>query len=133
MKRTRLRKKSKDSIRKVQDLIWIECRRIIAEQFGTDCYTCEAKGLTSYNRQLGHVPYPKASLGAYLKYDLRCLRYQCFHCNINLGGNGAVAYERMLKEEGKIYMDKLKADRKIIVKSSDFFRSLLEEYKTIKI
>lgn len=132
MKRTPLKKKSTQSIRKIQDTLWQECRRIVAEQFGTDCYTCSAKNLKGSNRQLGHVPWPKATLGAFLKYDIRVLRYQCFRCNIHLGGQGAIAYARMLKEEGKAYMKKLEHDRTITVKSTDWYTKLLAEYLTIR-
>jgi len=131
VRRTPLKRKSKSDIRKVQDELWIECKRIIDEQFGTNCYTCPAKNLQGSNKQLGHVPWPKASLGAYLKYDLRVLRNQCMRCNIHGGGQGAEAYKRMLREEGKAYMDKLEQDRNITVKAIDFYRELLEEYKTI--
>ncbi len=132
MKRTKLRKISKLPIAKIQKLLWIECKRIVDEQFGTDCYTCPAKSLQGANKQLGHVPWAKASLGAFLKYDLRVLRNQCFRCNIHLGGQGGVAYARMLKEEGKVYMDKLEKDRQVSVKAYDHYQSLLEEYKQIK-
>lgn len=138
MKKNKVRKIGKSSISLIQRQLWIECRRIAHEQFcnpdGTiDCYTCDAKNLKGSNKQLGHVPWAKASLGAYLKYDIfRVLRWQCARCNLFLGGQGAVAYKRMLKEEGKIYMDKLESDRKIIVKASDFYPILLEEYKQIR-
>lgn len=132
MKKTLLRKVSKSSITKIQKALWQECRRIVAEQFGTNCYTCSAKNLVGSNCQLGHVPWPKASLGAYLKYDLRVLRYQCMACNIWKGGMGAEAYKKMVKEEGKIYMDELEKDRQVTVKASDFYSKLLEEYKTIR-
>jgi hypothetical protein len=45
---------------------------------------------------------------------------------------GAEAYKRMLKEEGKAYMDKLEKDRQVIVKASDFYTKLLAEYKNIR-
>lgn len=132
MKRSPLRKKSRDSISKIQRLLWVECKRIVDEQFGTDCYTCGAKKLVGANKQLGHVPWPKASLGAYLKYDIRVLRNQCFRCNIHLGGQGAVAYARMIKEEGKAYVAQLERDRQKTVKAYPFYESLLAEYKTIR-
>ena len=131
MKKTPLRKKSKSDIRKVQDLLWQELRRIIREQYGNDCYTCGKKNLQGSDCQLGHVPYPKASLGAYLKYDMRLCRFQCYNCNINKGGMGAEAYKRMLKEEGQAYMDKIEKDRQVTVKASDFYTKLLSEYKNI--
>ena len=131
LKRTKLNKVSQLPISKIQKLLWIECKRIVDEQFGTDCYTCPAKNLTGKNKQLGHVPYPKASLGAFLKYDLRVLRNQCFNCNINKGGCGAEAYKRMLKEEGKNFMENLEKDRQISVKSYDHYLELLAYYKSI--
>jgi len=132
VKKTLLRKKSKSNIKKIQDLLWQECRRIIDEQYGHDCYTCGAKNLQGSNRQLGHM-WAKASLGAYLKYDIRILRYQCMRCNCHLGGQGAIFYKRMLKEEGKDFMDKLEQDRNVTVKASDYYPKLLAEYKEIRL
>lgn len=130
MKRTRLKRKSKSPQRKIEDLLWEECKRITREQFGNTCYTCGARGLQGSNWHTGHL-YPKASVGAYLKYDLRILRPQCYNCNINLGGNGAVYYQKMLKIEGQDYLDRLEQDKQITVKAIDHYTALLEEYKTI--
>jgi len=130
MRKSPLRKKSKDSIRQIQDKIWVEAKRIVDEQFGTDCYTCGKKNLQGRDKQLGHM-IPKASLGAFLKYDIRLLRNQCFSCNIWRGGNGAEFYRRMLKEQGQMYMDKLLKDRNKTVKASDFYPKLLAEYQQL--
>lgn len=131
-KKSKLNKESKQPISLLQKKLWAECKRIIREQFGNTCYTCGKKGLEGHNWHTGHL-FPKGSLGAYLKYDLRLLRPQCYHCNINLGGNGAVFYQKMLKIEGKEYMEKLEADKKISVKAYPFYENLLKEYKEIKI
>ena len=139
MKKSRLKKESKQSISKIQKELWIECRRIAGEQFANrdgsvDCYTCKAKNLVGSNRQLGHVPWPKSVLGAYLKYDVfRVCRWQCSSCNIWHGGMGAEAYKRMLKEEGKEYMAQLEQDRNITVKAIDHYRQLLAYYKTVRL
>lgn len=139
MKKTKLKKISKAPISKIQKDLWVECRRIAREQFSNpdktiDCYTCRAKNLQGSNCQLGHVPWPKASLGAYLKYDVfRVLKWQCATCNIFRGGMGAEAYKRMLKEEGKAYMDRLEQDKQVSVKAYDFYTQLLEEYKNIRL
>lgn len=130
LKRTKLAKKGKTSISKLQRELWQECRRVADILYKPDCYTCPAKNLTGSNKQLGHVPYPKSTLGANLKYDMRVLRWQCFACNIHRGGSGAEAYKRMLREEGQAYMDKLEEDRQKTVKAYDFFAELLETYKT---
>jgi hypothetical protein len=80
------------------------------------------------NWHTGHL-FAKASLGAYLKYDLRVLRPQCYHCNINLGGNGARFIENMRRIEGDQYVDKIIKDMNIIVKAYDFYVDLLIKYQ----
>ena len=126
-----MRKQSKQPISKIQRLLWQECRRVADILYKPDCYTCNAKNLQGVNKQLGHVPYPKSILGAYLKYDMRCLRWQCYSCNINKGGMGAEAYKRMLKEQGKKFMEQLEKDRQVTCKAYDYYLLLLEKYKSI--
>ena len=125
-----IRQKSKQPISKIQRQIWQECRRIADKLYKNDCYTCGSKNLQGSNKQLGHL-YSKATLSAYLKYDMRVLRWQCFRCNINGGGCGADYYARMLKEKGKAFMDQLEKDRQITVKAYDFYVDLLEKYKKL--
>jgi hypothetical protein len=73
--------------------------------------------------------WAKGSLGAFMKYDLRILRPQCYHCNINLGGLGAVFYKKMLDENGPDYMDALEQDRKITVDDAmAHYLHLIERY-----
>jgi hypothetical protein len=131
VKRTKLKKESKQPISKLQKELWAECKRIVREQFENTCYTCGAKNLQGSNWQTGHM-WAKASLGAYLKYDLRVLRPQCASCNLWHGGMGADFYKKMLKIEGKEYMEKLEQDRNITVKAYDHYLTLLKEYKTIR-
>lgn len=128
MRRTRLRKKSKQSISLIQRKIWQHCKRIIRKRYGNVCYTCNRSDLTGSNWHTGHV-LAKASLGAYLKYDLRVLRPQCYNCNINWGGMGAIFIETMRKVEGNEYVDKILRDRSITVKAYDHYIKLLEEYE----
>jgi len=75
--------------------------------------------------------WAKASLGAFLKYDLRILRPQCYFCNINCGGRGAEFYARMLSEIGEEKMKELEQDRQKTVKASDFYAQLLVEYENM--
>jgi hypothetical protein len=44
---------------------------------------------------------------------------------------GAEFYRRMLKEEGKPFMNRLERDRKVTVKAYDHYVELLELYKTM--
>lgn len=130
MRRTRLNKQSKQPISRLQRKLWEECRRIIKRRYGNVCYTCDSPGLTSSNWQTGHL-LPKASLGAFLKYDLRVLRPQCFRCNINFGGNQAIFIENMRKREGDEYVNQILQDRQRTVKAYDWYEQLLAEYEQI--
>lgn len=73
----------------------------------------------------------KASLGAYLKYDLRLLRPQCAVCNIWRGGMGAIFIENMRRIEGDGYVDMILADRNRIVKAMDHYQKIHEEYAEV--
>lgn len=130
MKRTKLKKKSKQKISTIQNKIWEHCRRIIRKRYPPVCYTCLRTGLIGSNLQTGHL-WAKASLGAFLKYDLRVLRIQCFNCNINQGGRGADFYKNMLKEIGQKAMEKLEKDRQVIVNAYDHYVKILDEYSKL--
>lgn len=132
MKRTRLKKKSKQKISVIQRTLWELCRQVCLKQQAdkngeVHCYTCSQRNLVGSNRQLGHM-WSKASLGAYLKYDIRVLRWQCFACNIHRGGAGADFYARMLSEIGEEQMAQLQKDRQVSVKAYDFYLKLISEY-----
>lgn len=130
MRRTKLKKQSKQSISLIQRKIWELCKHIIRKKYGNVCYTCGRTGLEGSNWHTGHL-WAKASLGAWLKYDLRVLRPQCYHCNINLGGSGADFWVKMVRDNGQEYMDSLKSERSITVKAYDHYVGLLGEYKQI--
>ncbi len=73
-------------------------KQIVIKKFGTDCYTCNSKNLQVVNCQLGHVPWPRSILSAECAFSWEFTRIQCFSCNINRGGMGAEALERMKRE-----------------------------------
>lgn len=120
--------------KQLQDLIWDECKRIIRIRYDNVCYTCGEENLFGKNFQTGHM-IPKAYVDAYLKYDLRILRPQCFSCNIWRGGMGALFIENMREREGNKYVNLIlkeldtKIEKKAIYK---FYLELLREYVTIK-
>ncbi len=130
MKRTKLKNKSKDSISKIQRDLWELCKQITRKKYGNTCYTCDKTGLEGGNWHTSHL-IPKAALGAFLKYDLRVLRPSCYHCNINLGGNGAIFLERMRQIEGEKYVAQIWQDRNITVKAYDHYVKVLADYKQI--
>lgn len=135
MKKGRLKKQSKQPISAIQRKLWELCRQVARKEFsnkdGTiDCYTCPAKNLQGSNCQLGHM-MAKASLGAYLKYDMRLLRWQCARCNLFFGGNGAEFYRKMILEIGPTAMNEIILDKQKTVKAYDFYQKLLIEYQTL--
>lgn len=130
MKRTKLKKQSKQPISKIQRLLWLEVKRIIRAKYGNTCFTCNRANLGGSNWHTGHL-LAKASIGAFLKYDLRLLRPQCYFCNINLGGNGAIFIENLRRIEGNDYVDQILKDRQVTVKAYDHYVQLLDFYKTI--
>ena len=126
LKRTKLRKVSKAPLALIQRKIWAIIRLRIREKYGNTCYTCLRTGLEKSNWHTGHM-WAKASLGAFLKYDERVLRPQCYDCNINKGGMGADFYTHMLHDIGGIKMAKLEKDRNVIVNARDHYEKLLAE------
>jgi hypothetical protein len=127
MKRTPLRKKGKQKISIIQRKLWNLCKLIIRKKYGNVCYTCGALGLSGSNWHTGHL-IAKAALGAYLKYDLRVLRPQCYNCNINQGGRGSDFYTRMLSEIGEEKMAQLQKDRQVTVNAMNHYLKLIKEY-----
>lgn len=130
MKRSKLKKKSKAKISLIQRKLWELCKQIIRKKYGNICYTCGATGLEGGNWHTSHF-IPKASCGAYLKYDLRNLRPSCYHCNINLGGNGSSFYRELVRKEGQDYVDILFKDKQVTVNAYDHYSKLLIEYQDI--
>ena len=132
---------AKSPLAKLEDKVWEECRRITflrskAQNGGlVRCYTCGALGLEGRNCQCGHL-HPKGACGASIKFDLRLLRPQCFQCNINYGGMGAVFRQNMEKEIGKKQTDKLMMEamgsKGKPIKAFDHYTKLLGEYQQIE-
>ena len=130
-KRGKLKKVSKQKISVLQRKIWEHCKRITRARYGNSCYTCPAKNLQGSDQQTGHM-WAKASLGAFLKYDLRILRIQCAKCNRWNDGMGADFYARMLSEIGEEKMKQLQKDRKKEVRAYEHYEKLLQEYQQIE-
>ena len=129
-----MRKKSNQKISVVQRHLWEECRRIANTLYKPQngnfrCFTCENE-IQGSNKQLGHF-IAKSVCGAFLKYDLRNLRWQCYRCNINLSGNGAIFYRKLVEIEGQGYVDQIFKDKQKTTKAMDHYLKLLEKYKVL--
>src|SRR3990167_3961361 len=133
-RKTKLNRKSKSPLRKLQDEIWQHCRRIIKSRYilldGTyRCFTCD-KPIEGQNCQLGHF-IPNSVGGTLLRYNLDNLRLQCYYENINLGGNGSVFYKNLLEEKGQPYIDELFRLKGLTCKALDTYKELLTKYQTL--
>lgn len=123
------------TIKQLESKLWKECRRIILDIYekkdgSHECYTCGKQRLEKQNRQIGHF-IPKSVCGAYLKYSLRNLRVQCYFCNINCGGNGAIFYKLLVEREGQEYIDQLFKDKERITKAHDHYEELIAKYTIV--
>jgi hypothetical protein len=68
----------------------------------TDCYTCGARDIVSYNAQAGHYQ-PVALVGSnnYLAWDPDFIRLQCGHCNGAGQGQQVRFRAKLVKEHGE--------------------------------
>ena len=114
--------------------LWDLCRKITFIRHGSDCYTCHQKNLEGSNRQCGHG-FPKGALGADMAYDLRILRPQCYNCNINHGGMGALFWENLKRDIGEAEADALllecKRSKSYTGNAHDTYTHLIGLYKNI--
>ncbi len=124
-------KKAK-SIKNLKNELWQLCRAIALKIYAHKCYTCGVNlTVGTPNMQLGHL-IPSSTCGAFLRHDLRNLRWQCYRCNINGGGEGAEYHRRMLQEIGQEKTEQLFKDKQIIVKADHlFYMNKIKEYKTL--
>lgn len=124
---------AKTEIQKLKEKLWELCKQITRKTYQRDdgtwrCYTCDRVIDSPAKAQTGHF-IPSGTGGAYLRYDLRNLRVQDYYCNINLGGNGAEYYKRMVAEVGQEAVDKLFQDKQLTIKADKwFYLSKIEEY-----
>ena len=121
-------------IKKVQEDIWVECKRIIRARYENTCYTCGGKNLKGVNWHTGHL-IAKKYLKNYLKYDLRLLRPQCFYCNMKLGGMGALFLTNMINIEGADYCKGILDDLEKEIEPKwvlAFYKEKLEHLKLVK-
>ena len=91
-------KKKRTTRQKLEKMLWEECKRIIRLRYPNTCYTSGATNLTGSNWHTGHGK-SKGELPIRYKYDLRNLRPQSYHANINLGGQSDVFIAKLEQEE----------------------------------
>lgn len=131
------RTKSSDT-KALKSKIWELCKAITRLRYQQlngmwYCYTCDRLIDEPAKAQTGHF-LASSTCGAFLRFSLRNLRVQDYYCNINLGGNGAEYYRRMVLEVGQDEVDQLFRDKQKIIKADTiFYQNLLAEYQALLI
>ena len=124
-------RKAPSVLRSLRNKTWELCKAITRLRWGNVCYTCGKTGLAGSSWQTGHF-IARSVGGLSLKYHLDNLRPQCYMCNIDLSGNGAVFYRKLVEVEGQAYVDNLFALKAQTIKETkDFYYDLIAEYKKI--
>jgi hypothetical protein len=126
----------KPTVTTLKKKLWDECKRIIRKRYQREdgmwnCFTCERLIDEPFKAQTGHC-IPSSTCGAFLRYDFRNLRIQCYMCNINGGGQGALFYKRLVETEGQEYVDKLFQDKHVSIKADVWwYTEKINDYKGI--
>lgn len=110
----------KTPIQRKKEKLWELCKHVVRKRDGDICVSCGAVGLTGGNQQTGHL-IPSSTCGALLRYDLRNLGVQCYACNINKGGNGALFLRAVEKKYGREMVERLFEEKKEKVKLDELF------------
>lgn len=129
MKKTPLRKSAKSKTAGwYKKEFWTIFSRFIRLRDKGICFTC---GLEKpwKTMQAGHM-IPRASGGLSLYFDELNVHCQCYRCNINLGGNGAVYAKKFIEKYGQEEFDRILWDKDNGFKkfSIDEYKELTEEY-----
>lgn len=137
----RVKKPKIPSSSSLQKKLWELCKEIIKVRHGNTCYTT-GQVVEGFNRHTGHGK-PKGALPLKYKYDLRNLRPQSYHANINLGGMTDIFIAKLEREkEGLEFLEEActKIDGVWHIKhippmgsmeSKIFLQNKIDEYKII--
>lgn len=132
MKRTPLKKKSKQKVSILKRKLWEICKDIVRKRDGNVCVICGKSGLEGSGWHTGHF-LPSSVCGAYLRFDLRNLWSSCYNCNINLGGNGAMFSKVLVAKLGQEFVDEIFRDKQITIKADNlFYEAKIKEYEEIQ-
>ena len=91
-------KPKKTPIKTLKNKLWKLCRDIVILRHGNTCYTTGQTNLSGTNLHCGHGK-PKGALSLRYQYDIRNLRPQSYHANINLGGMSDIFIAKLEREK----------------------------------
>lgn len=97
------KRRKKTDRKKLEERIWELCKQITRKRYinpdGTwSCYTLGTRMSNPQDVHTGHGK-PKGVLSLRFQYDLRNLRPQSYHANINLGGMQDIFVARLEREK----------------------------------
>ncbi len=124
------KRRKKGEITLLKEKLWELCRQITKKAWGDKCYTCGRhvpKGMHT-----GHY-ITSSTCSVPLRYDIRNLKNQCYHCNINLSGNWP-AYQKRIEEESPGITAILLEDNEATKGKTytlDWFRERIREYELL--
>lgn len=119
-------KKQKMTIGRWKKKLWVVFAKFIKERDGYVCFTC-GRPVEGKNAHAGHF-IPKSVCGLGLYFSELNVHAQCFHCNINLGGNGAEYYVRMVEKYGQEVVDDLMEQKRNKITKELNWEELWERY-----
>lgn len=106
MKRTKLRKQSKQSKPKLKKKVWKWFSLWIKKRDKGVCYTCPATGCAKQNAQAGHYP-PGSVLPEREYFNPKLVHLQCFSCNINKSGNPVAYRKNLARDYGVVFVEEM--------------------------
>src|SRR3990167_1249047 len=99
MRKSKIAKFSKRQIPKLKRKLWSLLSKYIRVRDKGICFTCERRAEGS-GYHAGHC-IPKSICGKVLEFNYKNLAGQCYHCNINCGGNGAIFAAKLQEKFGR--------------------------------
>lgn len=125
-------RKKKTPVQKKKEKLWELCKEVVRKRDGNVCVICGASGLIGSNWHTGHL-IPSSVCGAHLRYDLRNLHSNCYKCNVQCGGNGAMYYRALERKYGKTFVEKIFLEKNKSIKADIlFYEDKIYEFESYK-
>lgn len=93
-------------IKHLRKKLWISLTNYVKKRDGRKCITCGKDILPGKGLHSGHF-IPSKICGVELRYDEHNVHVQCFFCNRNMGGFGAMYYVKMVEKYGQDFVDNI--------------------------
>ena len=130
MRRKRIRKTAKkNTLSYWKKRLWTEFSIYIRTRDDFTCFTCGKVGAGS-GIHAGHM-IPKKIGGLSLYFCEQNVNAQCYYCNINLGGNGAIYAAKFIDVYGQEEFDMIMylKDQRNKKYTIDEYKGLIQVYK----